>query len=74
MNNFLTATNLYPKIHPDMANNHEEKIRKTETECVEIKRQMLKFEFQHKKDIAAIQKETAELKKNPSEDGNALIN
>jgi len=31
---------------------HEEKLRKIAAETEEIKRQMMQFEFQHKKDIA----------------------
>ncbi len=37
--------------------NHEEKIRQIETETAELKHQIMKLEFQHKKDIIEAEKE-----------------
>ena len=31
---------------------HEKRIRNIEAECLELKKQILQFEFQHKKDVA----------------------
>ncbi|MCY7375191.1 MAG: hypothetical protein LH472_04375 [Pyrinomonadaceae bacterium] len=35
-----------------MANSHEARIEKIETESAELRRQILQFEFQHKKDFS----------------------
>jgi hypothetical protein len=43
--------------------NHEEKIKQIEAETAEIKRQMMKLEFQHKKDIVEAQKRFDEAEK-----------
>lgn len=37
--------------------NHEEKIQQIETETAELKHQIMKLEFQHKKDIIEAEKE-----------------
>ena len=42
---------------------HEENIKKIRTETEEIKRQIMKLEFQHKKDIVEARKRSAELDK-----------
>ena len=39
---------------------HEKRIEKIEAECVEIKKQILQLEFQHKKDIVEFSKESDE--------------
>ena len=35
---------------------HEKRIKNIEAECLELKKQILQFEFQHKKDIAEFEK------------------
>lgn len=35
---------------------HEKRIQKIETECVELRKQILQLEFQHKKDIREFEK------------------
>lgn len=37
---------------------HEKRIQKIEAECVEIKKQILQLEFQHKKDIREFEKQS----------------
>jgi len=41
-----------------MENNHKEKLNQIEAECREIKRQILQLEFQTKKDMADLKKES----------------
>ncbi len=41
-----------------MENNHQEKLNQIEAECREIKRQILQLEFQTKKDMADLKKES----------------
>jgi 23S rRNA maturation-related 3'-5' exoribonuclease YhaM len=43
--------------------NHEEKIQQIELEMTEIKSQILKLEFRHKKDIVEAQREIKEAEK-----------
>ncbi len=43
--------------------NHEEKIQQIELEMTEMKSQILKLEFQHKKDIMEAEKDIAEAQK-----------
>ncbi|HSK74291.1 MAG TPA: hypothetical protein VK892_21505 [Pyrinomonadaceae bacterium] len=43
-----------------MATNPEERIKEIKADILEIERQIKKLEFQHKKDIAALQKESEE--------------